>query len=95
MVDYPAGAGMGSSLGTSIPFFLADRAPVAIGLTLTLLHITSIPIDNTSLNPARSTATVLFAAESWPLAQLWLFWVAPIIGGVLGGLVHKSLGDQA
>ena len=71
-----------------------NMAPVAIGLTLTLLHIMSIPIDNTSLNPARSTATVLFAAESWPLAQL-LAWVAPIIGGVLGGLVHKSLGDQA
>jgi len=69
-------------------------APVAIGLTLTMLHIMSIPIDNTSLNPARSTATVLFAQEGWPLAQLWLFWVAPIIGGLLGGTVHKSLGEQ-
>jgi aquaporin Z len=71
-----------------------NMAPVAIGLTLTLLHIMSIPIDNTSVNPARSTATVLFAAESWPLAQLWLFWVAPIIGGLLGGIVHKALGEQ-
>jgi aquaporin Z len=71
-----------------------NMAPVAIGLTLTLLHIMSIPVDNTSLNPARSTATVLFAHESWPLAQLWLFWVAPIIGGLLGGIVHKSLGEQ-
>jgi len=72
-----------------------NMAPVAIGLTLTMCHIMSIPIDNTSLNPARSTATVLFAAESWPLAQLWLFWVAPIIGGLLGGFIHKSLGEQA
>ncbi len=71
-----------------------NMAPVAIGLTLTMLHIMSIPIDNTSLNPARSTATVLFAHEGWPLAQLWLFWVAPIIGGLLGGTVHKSLGEQ-
>jgi aquaporin Z len=79
---------------TTAPKGAGNMAPVAIGLTLTLLHIMSIPIDNTSLNPARSTATVLFAAESWPLAQLWLFWVAPIIGGMAGGLVHKSLGEQ-
>ena len=72
-----------------------NMAPVAIGLTLTMCHIMSIPIDNTSLNPARSTATVLFASEVWPLAQLWLFWVAPIVGGFVGGLIHKSLGEQA
>jgi aquaporin Z len=79
---------------TTEPKGAGNMAPVAIGLTLTMLHIMSIPIDNTSLNPARSTATVLFAQEGWPLAQLWLFWVAPIIGGLLGGTVHKSLGEQ-
>lgn len=67
-------------------------APVAIGLTLTLMHIMSIPIANTSLNPARSTATVLFA-DGWALQQLWLFWVAPIIGGVIAGLLDKAWGD--
>jgi aquaporin Z len=68
-------------------------APVAIGLTLTLMHIMSIPIANTSLNPARSTATVFFANDWGPLQQLWLFWVAPIIGGVLAGFVDKNWGD--
>jgi len=67
-------------------------APVVIGLTLTLLHIMSIPIANTSLNPARSTATALFA-DGWALQQLWLFWVAPLIGGALGGLIDKYLDD--
>jgi aquaporin Z len=67
-------------------------APLAIGLTLTLMHVMSIPITNTSLNPARSTATAIFAG-GWALQQLWLFWVAPIIGGVLAGLLDKSLGE--
>ena len=66
--------------------------PVAIGLTLTLMHIMSIPVANTSVNPARSTATALVAG-GWALQQLWLFWVAPIAGGVIGGLVDKYLGD--
>jgi aquaporin Z len=67
-------------------------APVAIGLTLTLMHIMSIPVANTSVNPARSTATAIFAG-GWALQQLWMFWVAPIIGGVLGGLLDKSLSE--
>ena len=67
-------------------------APVAIGLALALMHIISIPITNTSLNPARSTATALFA-DGWALQQLWLFWVAPLLGGALGGLLDKQLGD--
>ena len=67
-------------------------APVAIGLALTLMHIISIPVANTSLNPARSTATALFA-DGWALQQLWLFWVAPLLGGALGGLLDKQLGD--
>ncbi len=68
-------------------------APVAIGLTLTAMHIMSIPITNTSLNPARSTATALFA-EPWALQQLWLFWIAPLAGGSLGGLIDNYLGDS-
>jgi aquaporin Z len=67
-------------------------APVAIGLTLTLMHIMSIPVANTSLNPARSTATAIIAG-GWALQQLWLFWVAPVVGGILGGLLDKSLGE--
>lgn len=67
-------------------------AALAIGLTLTLMHIMSIPVANTSVNPARSTATALFA-DPWALQQLWLFWVAPILGGVIGGVVDKYFGD--
>jgi aquaporin Z len=67
-------------------------APVAIGLTLTLMHIMSIPIANTSLNPARSTATAIFA-DGWALQQLWLFWLAPLVGGIVAGLVDKAWGD--
>jgi aquaporin Z len=67
-------------------------APVAIGLTLTLMHIMSIPIANTSLNPARSTATAIFA-DSWALKQLWLFWLAPLVGGIVAGFVDKAWGD--
>lgn len=65
-------------------------APLAIGLALTLIHLISIPITNTSVNPARSTGQALFAG-SWALGQLWLFWVAPIFGAVLAGLVYKTL----
>jgi aquaporin Z len=67
-------------------------APAAIGLALTVMHIMSIPIANTSLNPARSTATALFA-ETWALQQLWLFWLAPLAGGVIAGLMDKYFGD--
>ncbi len=65
-------------------------APLVIGLGLTLIHLASIPVTNTSLNPARSTATALFAG-GWALEQLWLFWVAPIIGGVLGAGFYRWL----
>jgi aquaporin Z len=67
-------------------------APLAIGLTLTVMHLISIPITNTSLNPARSTATALFA-ESWALQQLWLFWIAPLAGGAIGGLLDRYFGE--
>jgi aquaporin Z len=65
----------------------AAAAPVAIGLCLTLVHLIGIPVDNLSVNPARSTATAIFA-EPWALQQLWLFWVAPVVGGALGGIVY-------
>jgi aquaporin Z len=65
-------------------------APIAIGLCLTLIHLISIPITNTSVNPARSTGQALFVG-GWALGQLWLFWVAPLIGGVLGGLIYRGL----
>jgi aquaporin Z len=65
-------------------------APIAIGLCLTLIHLISIPITNTSVNPARSTGQAIFVG-GWALGQLWLFWVAPLVGGVLGGLLYKGL----
>jgi aquaporin Z len=64
-------------------------APIAIGLGLTLIHLISIPVTNTSVNPARSTGVALYTG-GWALAQLWLFWVAPIIGGAIGGLVYRN-----
>src|SRR5204862_2496734 len=69
-------------------------APIAIGLALTLIHLVSIPVTNTSVNPARSTGVALFAG-GWALSQLWLFWVAPIIGAIVGGFVYKWLGGVA
>ena len=68
----------------------AGFAPIAIGLTLTLIHLISIPVTNTSVNPARSTAVALFQG-TWALQQLWLFWVIPIIGGMLGGVIYRGL----
>jgi len=68
-------------------------APLAIGLCLTLVHLISIPITNTSVNPARSTSQALFVG-GWAMAQLWLFWVAPIAGAVLAGRVHAWLGAE-
>lgn len=65
-------------------------APIAIGLALTLIHLVSIPVTNTSVNPARSTGVALFASTA-ALSQLWLFWVAPIIGGALGGFAYRAL----
>lgn len=68
-------------------------APVAIGLALTLIHLISIPVTNTSVNPARSTGPALFVG-GWALAQLWLFWVAPLLGGAAGGIVYRWLSDE-
>jgi aquaporin Z len=68
-------------------------APIAIGLALTLIHLISIPVTNTSVNPARSTGVALFAG-GWALGQLWLFWVAPIIGGVVGATIYRWIGSS-
>ena len=68
-------------------------APIAIGLGLTLIHLISIPVTNTSVNPARSTGVALFVG-GWALAQLWLFWLAPIIGGILGAVVYRFIGRE-
>ena len=68
----------------------AGFAPIAIGLGLTLIHLISIPVTNTSVNPARSTGPALFVG-GWALQQLWLFWLAPIVGAVVGALIHKGL----
>ncbi|MFN3579604.1 MAG: aquaporin Z [Pseudomonas sp.] len=65
-------------------------APIAIGLCLTLIHLISIPVTNTSVNPARSTGVALFVGD-WATAQLWLFWVAPIVGGALGAVVYRFI----
>ncbi|MCE9946487.1 aquaporin Z [Hafnia paralvei] len=68
----------------------AGFAPLAIGLALTLIHLISIPVTNTSVNPARSTAVAIFQG-TWALQQLWLFWLMPIIGGIIGGLIYRHL----
>ena len=68
-------------------------APLAIGLCLTLIHLVSIPVTNTSVNPARSTGPALFVG-GWALQQLWLFWLAPLIGGALGGIAYRYLGGE-
>jgi aquaporin Z len=72
----------------------AGFAPLAIGLGLTLIHLISIPVTNTSVNPARSTGVAVFAG-GWAVAQLWLFWVAPIVGGVLGAVIYRVLGKSS
>lgn len=68
-------------------------APIAIGLGLTLIHLISIPVTNTSVNPARSTGVALFVGD-WALAQLWLFWVAPIIGALIGAAIYRFIGKS-
>jgi aquaporin Z len=68
-------------------------APIAIGLCLTLIHLISIPVTNTSVNPARSTGVAVFVG-GWATAQLWLFWVAPIVGGVLGAAIYRFIGGS-
>lgn len=71
----------------------AGFAPIAIGLCLTLIHLISIPVTNTSVNPARSTAVAIFVGD-WAVAQLWLFWLAPIVGAVAGAKIYNLLGCQ-
>ena len=77
-------------LGATDPRAPQGLAPIAIGFALTLIHLVSIPVTNTSVNPARSTGPALFVG-GWALAQLWLFWAAPIVGAVLAGLIHRAL----
>jgi aquaporin Z len=71
----------------------AGLAPIAIGLCLTLIHLISIPVTNTSVNPARSTGVAVYVG-GWALAQLWLFWVAPIAGAALGAAVYRFIGSE-
>lgn len=80
---------MGSTHGKAPAGF----APLAIGLALVMIHLVSIPVTNTSVNPARSTGPALFVG-GWALEQLWLFWVAPLVGGVLGGAIYRWLSDE-
>jgi aquaporin Z len=81
-------------MGATDPRAPQGFAPIAIGLGLTLIHLISIPVTNTSVNPARSTGVALFVRD-WALAQLWLFWVAPILGAILGGIVYRGLGEKS
>jgi aquaporin Z len=71
----------------------AGFAPIAIGLCLTLIHLISIPVTNTSVNPARSTGPALLVGD-WATAQLWMFWVAPLVGAALAGVVYRWLGNE-
>jgi aquaporin Z len=72
----------------------AGFAPIAIGLGLTLIHLIGIPVTNLSVNPARSTGPAVFVG-GWALSQLWLFWVAPIVGGALAGIVYPLVAGEA
>lgn len=104
----PGGYAMGAAMVSEIvmtAFFLIiilgatsrrapqGLAPIAIGLGLTLIHLISIPVTNTSVNPARSTAVAVYVGD-WAVAQLWLFWVAPIIGAVVGAMAYKFIGSS-
>lgn len=80
-------------LGATDRRALAGLAPIAIGLGLTLIHLVSIPVTNTSVNPARSTGVALFVGD-WAVAQLWLFWVAPLVGGALGAFIYGAIGKE-
>ncbi len=78
--------------GAHSPGGYSMTAALAIGLCLTLVHLVTIPVTNTSVNPARSTSQALFVGD-WAVSQLWLFWVAPIVGAILAGLISKRLND--
>ncbi|MGI9200373.1 MAG: aquaporin Z [Woeseiaceae bacterium] len=103
----PGGYSMTAALVTEIVFTMmflfviigatsekapAGFAPIAIGLCLTLIHLVTIPVTNTSVNPARSTGQALFVGD-WAVSQLWLFWVAPIVGAIIAGVIAKKLND--
>jgi aquaporin Z len=81
-------------LGATDPRASGGFAPIAIGLALTVIHLVSIPVTNTSVNPARSTGQALFVG-GWAISQLWLFWVAPILGAALAGVTYRWLGAPA
>ena len=104
----PGGYALGSALVTEVVMTMmflvvilgatdkrapAGFAPIAIGLCLTLIHLISIPVTNTSVNPARSTGVAVYVG-GWAVEQLWLFWVAPIVGGVLGAAVYRYIGSN-
>ena len=72
----------------------AGFAPIAIGLGLTLIHLVSIPVSNTSVNPARSTGPALFVGD-WAISQLWVFWVAPIAGAIIAGFIYRMFDDKS
>jgi aquaporin Z len=80
-------------MGATDPRVPPGFAPIPIGLVLTLIHLISIPVTNTSVNPARSTGPAVYVG-GWALGQLWLFWVAPIVGGILGGLLYRAIGQE-
>ena len=71
----------------------AGLAPIAIGLALTLIHLITIPVTNTSVNPARSTGVALYVGD-WAVSQLWLFWVAPIVGAIIGAFAYRTIGRE-
>jgi aquaporin Z len=77
---------MGSTHGNAP----TGHGPIAIGLSLVVIHLVGIPVDNLSVNPARSLATAIYVG-GWALAQLWLFWLAPILGGALGAITYRKL----
>ncbi len=79
------------STHSKAPKYLAG---LAIGLGLTLIHLISIPVTNTSVNPARSTSQAIFSESDWAMGQLWLFWVAPIVGAILAGIVYKNMSPE-
>lgn len=80
-------------MGATDPRAPAGLAPIAIGLALTLIHLISIPVTNTSVNPARSTGVALIVGD-WAVAQLWLFWLAPIVGAVLGAGAYRLIASE-
>ena len=81
-------------LGSTHPKAPAGLAGLAIGLGLTLIHLISIPVTNTSVNPARSTSQAIFVGD-WAMDQLWMFWVAPIVGAILAGIVYKYISSDS